>query len=107
MVCPPSPGICPNISSSKCAANSADATCRVLLHYSQTGSPSQITLLSSGNTPVIQSWQETLNATNEDVLFGYGEFEGNGLVLIYLTEKVGYACINTLPNEDDTDAYSL
>ncbi|KAK6905283.1 hypothetical protein I204_05228 [Kwoniella mangroviensis CBS 8886] len=75
----------------------SDPTTWFLLHYvtsptSPTSIPSlsqSITVLSSGPEPLLPSWQEHLTDTNEDVLFGYGEIAGKGLVLLFLRDSVG------------------
>ncbi|WWC58187.1 uncharacterized protein I303_100723 [Kwoniella dejecticola CBS 10117] len=74
-----------------------DSTTWLLLHYaSSPTSPNpvsslsqSITLLASGGEPVLPSWQEHLSDTREDVLFGYGEIAGKGLVLLFLRDSVG------------------
>ncbi|WRT63784.1 uncharacterized protein IL334_000709 [Kwoniella shivajii] len=74
-----------------------DPTTWFLLHYAisptsitPSSSLSQsITLLASGREPVLPKWHENLTETNEDVLFGYGEIAGKGLVLLFLKDKVG------------------
>ncbi|WVQ93608.1 hypothetical protein IAU59_000683 [Kwoniella sp. CBS 9459] len=65
-----------------------------LLHYATstpvpTSSQAIIILLASGSEPVLPSWQEHLSDTNEDILFGYGEIAGKGLVLLFLRDNVG------------------
>ncbi|WWC99187.1 hypothetical protein V866_006082 [Kwoniella sp. B9012] len=74
-----------------------DPTTWFLLHYatsltSPISIPSlsqYITVLSSGPEPLLPSWQEHLTDTKEDVLFGYGEIAGKGLVLLFLRDSVG------------------
>ncbi|WVQ80968.1 hypothetical protein IAT38_003075 [Cryptococcus sp. DSM 104549] len=74
-------------------ADPSDPTSWFLLHYAPGTSPSplaqSITLLEAGPSPVLPSWQEHLNATTENVLFGFGEIGGKGLVLVFLRESVG------------------
>ncbi|OCF31234.1 hypothetical protein I316_07203 [Kwoniella heveanensis BCC8398] len=69
-----------------------------LLHYANSAtsptplpstSSQKLTLLASGPEPVLPSWQEHLADTNEDILFGYGEIGGKGLVLLFLRDNVG------------------
>ncbi|WWC66776.1 uncharacterized protein I206_100681 [Kwoniella pini CBS 10737] len=74
-----------------------DPTTWILLHYSTSStspntissSSQNITLLASGKEPVLPRWKEHLSDTNEDVLFGYGEIAGQGLVLLFLRDNVG------------------
>ncbi|WVW81865.1 hypothetical protein I302_103863 [Kwoniella bestiolae CBS 10118] len=75
----------------------SDPTTWFLLHYATSPTSSSpvpsmsqsITVLSSGGEPVLPSWQEHLRDTNQDVLFGYGEIAGKGLVLLFLRDNVG------------------
>ncbi|WVF65964.1 hypothetical protein IAT40_000702 [Kwoniella sp. CBS 6097] len=79
--------------------NPDEATTWFLLHYatsptspvttSSSTSSQIITLLASGPEPVLPSWQEHLADTNEDILFGYGEIAGKGLVMLFLRDNVG------------------
>ncbi|KAK4689593.1 hypothetical protein P7C73_g520, partial [Tremellales sp. Uapishka_1] len=69
-------------------ASPSDPTSWFLLHYTSS-TPAQLDVVSAGRDPVFDSWKATLETTTEDVLFGYGEIEGKGLVLVYLTDRVG------------------
>jgi hypothetical protein len=90
--CPQSPtrlhGMSISIARTHPAVISTDAF-RLLLRYSIPSTPSPIVFLSSGPDPVIGSWQTTLAASDDEVIFGYGEVGGKVLVLLYLTERVG------------------
>ncbi|WWD22553.1 hypothetical protein CI109_107046 [Kwoniella shandongensis] len=76
-------------------ADPNDQTSWFILHYAtpSTASPAahtpSLALVSSGPDPVLPQWQEHLNGTNEDVLFGYGDIGGKGLVLVFLRDTVG------------------
>ncbi|KAK8845606.1 hypothetical protein IAR55_006322 [Kwoniella newhampshirensis] len=60
-----------------------------ILHYSSTAPSPSLAVLADGPSPVLPHWQEHLNDTNEDVLFGYGEIGGKGLVMVFLRDNVG------------------
>jgi len=62
---------------------------RFLLQYNSPSNPTHLILNSSGEDPVLPHLRGTIQTSNEDVLFGYAEVQGKGLVLVYLTDKIG------------------
>jgi len=60
---------------------------RFLLTYS---SPhSKLCLVASGPNPALPTIRERLADTSEDVLFGYAEVHGKGLVIAFMKDNVG------------------
>ncbi|WVR03560.1 hypothetical protein IAU60_000552 [Kwoniella sp. DSM 27419] len=69
-----------------------DPTTWLLAHYASAGASTSgqpITLLASGGEPVLPAWQKHLSDSNEEILFGYGDIAGKGLVLLFLKDSVG------------------
>jgi len=64
---------------------------RFLLHYNPSSTTPALSVVASGPKPVISQWKEHLARLQKDgdaVVFGYGEFEGKGCVLLCLSDSV-------------------
>jgi hypothetical protein len=60
---------------------------RFLLTYSSP--PSLLRVAASGPDPALPTIRERLAETSEDVLFGYAEVHGKGLVIAFMKDNVG------------------
>jgi hypothetical protein len=64
---------------------------RFLLHYNPSSTTPALSVVASGLNPVIQQWKEHLARLQENgdaVVFGYGEFQGKGCILLRLDDSV-------------------
>lgn len=64
---------------------------RMLLHYNPSSTTPALSVVASGQKPVIEQWKEHLVRLQEHgdaVVFGYGEFQGKGCVLLQLDDSV-------------------
>ena len=61
---------------------------RFLLHY-DTQNPSSLVPLASGDNPSIPQIREHLSNSSENLVYGYADIQGKGLVLAYMAEGVG------------------
>ena len=60
---------------------------RFLLSYDNF--PTSLKVSSSGSQPTLPSIRAKLAETDEDVIFGYAEIRGKGLVIAFLKDSVG------------------
>lgn len=60
----------------------------ILSYATHSPSPS-LQLLQSGGEPALDGVRGVLEETKEEVLFGYAEVGGKGLVVVYLKDNVG------------------
>jgi hypothetical protein len=70
---------------------------RFLLHYNPSSTNPALSVVASGQNPVVKQWRDNLQRLHEKgeaVIFGYGEFEGKGCILLYLSDIMAYV---TLP----------
>jgi hypothetical protein len=65
----------------------ADPTTWFILSYGSP--PSALQLVSSGRAPPLPQIREILAETSEDVLFGYAEVGGKGLIIAFMRDNVG------------------
>lgn len=65
----------------------ADPTTWFILSYGSP--PSAVQLVASGPAPPLPQIRDLLAATAEDVLFGYAEIGGKGLIVAFMKDNVG------------------
>jgi hypothetical protein len=65
----------------------ADPTAWLILSYGSP--PSALQLVASGEAPPLPQIRDVLASTAEDVLFGYANVGGKGLVIAFMRDNVG------------------
>lgn len=61
-----------------------------ILSYAPQQSTAALSVLASGENPALPRIREVLEKTEEEVLFGYAEVGGKGLIVAFLRDNVGY-----------------
>jgi hypothetical protein len=64
---------------------------RCLVHYNPSSTSPALSLVASGQAPVLSQWKEELAKLQQagaGVAFGYGDFKGKGCVLHYLNDGI-------------------
>ena len=61
---------------------------RFLLQYDPSNASSLIPLASGPDAPLPQI-KENLGACGEDLVYGYADVQGKGLVVVYMVESIG------------------
>jgi len=64
---------------------------RFLLHYNPSSTSPALSVVAAGKNPVVKQWKDHLVRLQENgdaVVFGYGEFQGKGCILLRLDDSV-------------------